>query len=114
MQNVLFRLESEEKAIDVKANEYDSGCNNILKQFQNTGTKLFQHTGVALLKKATGTSGKLDAAFDRLQARKISVRSADTKDYMQRAVKLRHNTLAEEIEQMLEAEREKVDKIKEA
>lgn len=106
MQTVLFRLQSEENAIELKVKDYDSGCKNLLKHFQDTNTKLFQRAGVLLLKKATATTDQLDAAFNGLQERKMTVRNADIKDHLQRAAKLRQNVLAEMIEQMLENERD--------
>lgn len=56
----------------------------------------------------------LEAAFNRLQDSKASVRNADTKDRMQRAIKLRDNLTLDKIEHMLEKERDRVSDAVEA
>ena len=106
----MFRLESEEKAIERKVTDYDVGCSNIIKDFKEAGQKLFEHTGRQLVNNATARLNGLESAFDRLQDSKDIVRRVDTKDQMQRAIKLRQNLMLEQIEHMLEKERGRVSK----
>jgi hypothetical protein len=84
------------------------GCCNIIKEFRATGQKSFEYTGRQLLNNATARMNQLESAFDRLQDSKDIVRKADTKDQMQRAIKLRQNLMLEQIEHMLDKERDRV------
>lgn len=65
-----------------------------------------QHARQLVLKRATAESAKVHATFSRLQERKRNVRSRDTKDLVQRAVKEKENFLTEQIEQMLKKQKE--------
>ena len=60
-----------------------------------------------MLKRATAESAKVHATFSRLQERKRNVRSRDTKDLVQRAVKEKENVLTEQIEQMFKKQQER-------
>jgi hypothetical protein len=98
--------------IERKVLSYDAGCGNILNQFRERQTRSIQHARQLVLKRAAAGSAKVHATFSRLQERKRNVRSRDTKDLVQRAVKEKENVLTEQIEQMLKKQQKAAQTLK--